>query len=181
MPINKTFFFLEQEFQTSSKDAKEGTNRILLNPKHKSQQRSLIRLRPTITMIFSKIFCIPCFLSLILRVSTTEAFVPTLLKSHPTSALHVSVVSNFLTKDEAEQKLKQAFEDHTPESVGVQEIADGSPESHSTRGRKRSRRRNHNYSEKTKFLQEKPDTDFYTLHSSAVSHLQRDTPINDIM
>ena len=116
------------------------------------------------------------------------------------SALSVSVVSKFLTKEEAETKINDTFENQTPDSVGINDItaaatsttendqqqqqeassSSSSSQILSKRGRRRNRRK-HNYSQQRKFLKEKPDLDFYTLHSSAVSHLERDTPINDIM
>ena len=116
------------------------------------------------------------------------------------SALHVSVVSKFLKTttqdDEAResqtQRLSKAFETETPDSVGVTEVT-SYPQQHgknhlaaaaataSTKKRRRRNRRKHNFSDKKKFLREKPDTDFYTLHSSAISHLHKNMPINDIL
>ena len=117
------------------------------------------------------------------------------------SALHVSVVSKFLKTttqdDEAResqtQRLSKAFETETPDSVGVTEVT-SYPQQHeknnlagaaaaaaSIKKRRRRNRRKHNFSDKKKFLREKPDTDFYTLHSSAISHLHKNMPINDIL
>jgi hypothetical protein len=120
-------------------------------------------------------------LSLLLAIAASaDGFAPTAVQSiHPTStsALHVSVVSGFLTKDEADAKITHAFETETPASVGMQEIT--SPPK-SKKGKRRNKRK-HNFAATQEFREEKPDTDFYTLHSSAVSHLQKDMPINDIM
>ena len=123
------------------------------------------------------------------------------------SALHVSVVSKFLktttqddkARESQTQRLSKAFETETPDSVGVTEVT-SYPQQHeknnlagtaggaaagaataSTKKRRRRNRRKHNFSDKKKFLREKPDTDFYTLHSSAISHLHKNMPINDIL
>jgi len=105
------------------------------------------------------------------------------------TALQISVVSSFITKDEAECKINNVFETQTPESVGVSKLSTGSSEltkdgkeaGSTSKKRNNRNRRKHNYSVDHKFRHEQPDTDFYTLHSSAVSHLQKDMPINDIM
>ena len=116
------------------------------------------------------------------------------------SALHVSVVSKFLktttqddkARESQTQRLSKAFETETPDSVGVTEVTSypqqheknnlaGAAATASTKKRRRRNRRKHNFSDKKKFLREKPDTDFYTLHSSAISHLHKNMPINDIL
>ena len=108
-------------------------------------------------------------------------------KTTTTSTLHVSVVKKFLTNEEAESKINNAFETQTPDSVGINKITNSSDETKvlaetsSSKRRRRRNRRKHNFSQKRKFLKEKPDLDFYTLHSSAISHLEKDMPINDIM
>lgn len=127
-----------------------------------------------------------CSLSLLLAIaaSTTEGFAPSqVVQMHQTkanSALSVSVVSEFLTKDEI---IEDAFETESPESVGMKDITTtttGLPKSRKAKRRNKAKRK-HNFAATQEFRKEKPDTDFYTLHSSAVSHLQKDMPINDIM
>lgn len=133
--------------------------------------------------------------------ATAEGFTPSSLMEFSSSsvtlqscrgntALHVSVVSSFITKDEAESKINNVFETQTPESVGVSklsttgfsEFAKEEKNAAFTSKKKKGRnRRKHNYSVNYKFRHEQMDTDFYTLHSSAVSHLHKDMPINDIM
>eukprot|EP00980_Cylindrotheca_fusiformis_P021328 scaffold8212_cov93-Cylindrotheca_fusiformis.AAC.8 len=105
----------------------------------------------------------------------------------PTLALHVSVVSQFLTKEEAASKIADTFETETPESVGMAEITESTESSTSTtttttnKRRRKAGKRKHNFAASQEFRKEKPDKDFYTLHSSAVSHLQKDMPVSDIM
>ena len=111
--------------------------------------------------------------------------------SSSNTALHVSVVSSFLTKEEADHKITNMFETETPESVGMDEVTksktklfdnsndDSVATTKSSKSRRRNRRK-HNFSANKEFRHEQPDTDFYTLHSSAVSHLQKDMPIQDI-
>ena len=125
-------------------------------------------------------------------------------------ALHVSVVRDIIrsqTKGSGpsstaagkrnDHLVWEMFETETPETVGV--VGPGiltpppSPpreEGMSKKSSKRPatqhksshrRRRKHNYQAQQSRLQEEPDLDFLTLHSSAVSHLQRDTPVNDIV
>jgi len=140
--------------------------------------------------------------------TTAEGFTPSSLMhsssastqslSSGTTALHVSVVSSFLTREEADSKVANVFETETPHSVGVEQVtgATGSSSSKTmtvsphqqdpnnatqSRRRRRRNRRKHNFGANEEFRHEQPDTDFYTLHSSAVSHLQKDMPINDIM
>lgn len=111
--------------------------------------------------------------------------------SRPNSALHVSVVRDLINKKVSEPSAKQnndqlvweMFETNTPETVGVKGpgIQSFSPIEETSKKRKvHGRRRKHNYREQS-HLQEEPDLDFLTLHSSAVSHLQKDTPVNDIV
>ena len=45
---------------------------------------------------------------------------------------------------------------------------------------KNKNHRRHDFEKRETFLKEQPDLDFYTLHSSAVSHLHKDMPIDDI-
>jgi hypothetical protein len=119
--------------------------------------------------------------------------------SRRNSALHVSVVRDLINKkvpaagsstpknDEA-FLLWESFETQTPESVGmkgpgIQSSSSIREQSIITKVKRKTnsrKRRKHNFREQT-HLQEKPDLDFLTLHSSAVSHLQRDTPVNDIV
>lgn len=98
------------------------------------------------------------------------------------TALHVSVVSYFLTREEAEKKIANVFEFETPESVGIAQVTKKSSNNKNKRRNKArsNNRRKHNYSANQAFRHQQPDTDFYTLHSSAVSHLQKDMPIQDI-
>jgi hypothetical protein len=113
--------------------------------------------------------------------------------SRRNSALHVSVVRDLINKKVSEPSAKQKndqlvwemFETNTPETVGVKGpgIQSFSPIEEASKKPKRKvnrRRRKHNYREQS-HLQEEPDLDFLTLHSSAVSHLQKDTPVNDIV
>ena len=117
--------------------------------------------------------------------------------SRSSSALHVSVVRDIITKRVAssiseqqqrsnEELLLEAFETLTPESVGMTGPGLVSPQQHTveedTKKPKRNRRRRkHNYREQSHLLEEEPDLDFFTLHSSAVSHLHKDMPVNDIV
>ena len=129
----------------------------------------------------------------------------TLSRGRKTFALHVSVVRDIIRSQKGsgpategksnDHLVWEMFETETPESVGVMGpgIISSSPspqqleESLSKKSRRHPhktsnrRRRKHNYQEQKSHLQEEPDLDFLTLHSSAVSHLQRDTPVNDIV
>jgi hypothetical protein len=89
------------------------------------------------------------------------------------------VVSSFLTKDEADNKVTNVFETETPATVGVEQVTKSKRKSR-RRNSNNNRRRKHNFSANPEFRHAQPDTDFYTLHSSAVSHLHKDMPINDI-
>ena len=110
---------------------------------------------------------------------------------HSSSALHVSVVSEFLASQSnaTSSSIRATFETESPESVGVKAPGiESSSENEDEKKQKRKKnkkkskpKRKHNYSELESFLKEIPDLDFYTLHSSAVSHLYLDMPINDIM
>jgi len=96
-------------------------------------------------------------------------------------------VSGPITNKKPDDLVWEMFETQTPETVGMKgpgiqsssQIEDATEVSKSKRKTNR-RRRKHNYSSQS-HLQEQPDLDFLTLHSSAVSHLQRDTPVNDIV
>ncbi|CAJ1935154.1 unnamed protein product [Cylindrotheca closterium] len=112
------------------------------------------------------------------------------VSSRTNSALHVSVVSSFLTKEEADSKVANVFERETPSSVGVEQVTKqqqqqqqqprDTTKNNRRRRNKNNRRRKHNFSANPEFRHAQPDTDFYTLHSSAVSHLHKDMPMNDI-
>jgi hypothetical protein len=119
-------------------------------------------------------------LSLLLASSlapTADAFIPAAFAKGRTS-LGVSVVSELiLNKEDSNKKVLSTFETETPESVGMKGPGIQEPKTKQTRRKKRK----HNYSQQKKFLKEEPDLDFYTLHSSAVSHLYKDIPINDIL
>ena len=130
----------------------------------------------------------------LLLVSASYAFVPSnLMIQRGSSSLDVSVVSEFLSSSHHQQqhrkmsdadRLRAAFETNTPESVGVKQKDSGAAvdkdASHHHHQRKNQKHRRHNYAEQEAILKEEPDLDFYTLHSSAVSHLYKDIPINDI-
>lgn len=124
-------------------------------------------------------------------VSTAEGFTPSSLmgfntksttttttsSSSSSSSLHVSVVSSIL-KNEVTKRVTEVFETESPESAGLSD-----PSEFNANGqlyKKKRNRRKHNFAATKKFRHEQPDTDFYTLHSSAVSHLEKDMPINDI-
>lgn len=130
--------------------------------------------------------------------STAEGFTPSSLmgsysssmtsksSSSSSSSLHVSVVSSIL-KDEATKRFTDVFETESPESAGLTEVtknkSSSDPSEFNANGqhyKKKRNRRKHNFSATKKFRHEQPDTDFYTLHSSAVSHLEKDMPMNDI-
>lgn len=140
----------------------------------------------TLPRIFAFVFllCVPVYAFAPSNISGWKATTTT---TTTTSILHVSVVKKFLTNEEAESKINNAFETQTPDSVGINEITNSTDETKvfaetsSSKRRRRRNRRKHNFSQKRKFLKEKPDLDFYTLHSSAISHLEKDMPINDIM
>ena len=114
--------------------------------------------------------------------------------SSTTTTLGVSVVSEFLSQSHAQNGtasdkdiLLATFETESPQSVGVQALSiqtttTAADYKQPNKKKKRSRKpkRKHNYAELEDFLKEIPDLDFYTLHSSAVSHLYFDMPINDI-
>lgn len=132
--------------------------------------------------------------------ATTTTATTTVTSSHPSTstntfayrrntALGVSVARDFLesthkgnnnnnnnegTHSATDAALMKAFETQSPESFGL----DG-PGIATTRQSNKNHRR-HNFKELAAFLKEDPDLDFYTLHSSAVSHLHKDMPINDI-
>jgi hypothetical protein len=120
----------------------------------------------------------------LMMVSVSLAFTPNNLasfqqrsSSSSSSSLGVSVVSEYLASPkimEDAARLKAAFETQTPESVGVK--AAGIEQ----QPRRRRNHRRHDYSNQESFLKEEPDLDFYTLHSSVVSHLYQDMPINDL-
>ena len=130
--------------------------------------------------------------------SGCTAFAPASFgRSRSNSALHVSAVRDLIHKkaqkpnnkddNSSWTQLLEAFETMTPESVGVKgpEIQSFSPDGKDVTT-KRSRRKNHQKRRKHNFqqrplLQEKPDLDFFTLHSSAVSNLHKDMPLNDIV
>lgn len=81
--------------------------------------------------------------------------------------------------------IQSVFEVETPHSVGVVKNGDNettkSPNKKNKKKKsKGKKRRKHDYSKREEFLNEQPDLDFYTLHSSAVSHLHLDMPMNDI-
>eukprot|EP00538_Stauroneis_constricta_P008911 CAMPEP_0119556390 /NCGR_PEP_ID=MMETSP1352-20130426/8372_1 /TAXON_ID=265584 /ORGANISM="Stauroneis constricta, Strain CCMP1120" /LENGTH=390 /DNA_ID=CAMNT_0007603351 /DNA_START=146 /DNA_END=1318 /DNA_ORIENTATION=+ len=159
-------------------------------------------------MTITKLSPIACSLSLLMASSTTTAFSPATsfgrhhnaVTSPALGPLHVSVVSQFVsasvderaTAAENDEKLRSTFEKETPESVGmndegIQQKLKPAPvattaASTKTRRRKQQRaKRKHNYSTNADFLNQSPDLDFYTLHSSAVSHLHKDMPIDDIV
>jgi hypothetical protein len=119
-----------------------------------------------------------------LWLASNDAFAPAIFtsESRVSSSLHVSVVSDFLKTNKASSNpaaLKDVFERETPKSVGME---DEGIVQKKTEGRRRNhnKKRKHNFAKKETFLKAEPDLDFYTLHSSAVSHLQKDMPINDI-
>ena len=119
-------------------------------------------------------------LSLLLTASSS-AFAPAAFSRSSKTSLDVSVVTEFVkstTEDANTKQLRDAFETQSPESVGV--VAPGIQKKAKRRnGKKKTRKQK--YDEHKQFLHEKPDLDFYTLHSSAVSHLEKDMPINDIL
>lgn len=102
------------------------------------------------------------------------------------TALHVSVVRDLINKKTTQSinddALLKAFETLTPEMVGVKGpgIQTFSTEPTRKSRRKNNRRRKHNFQQQA-HLQADPDLDFFTLHSSAVSHLHQDMAINDIV
>jgi hypothetical protein len=112
-----------------------------------------------------------------------DAFAPaafTKTSSSSPSALHVSSVKRLFTKEEAEKKIAFNFETETPQSTGADTSSVTTTDNNrSNRGRKQ--RRKHDFNKRTQMLQEEPDLDFYTLHSSAVSNLSKDMPIDDIL
>ena len=89
-----------------------------------------------------------------------------------------------LSKEQADAKVLNVFETETPESVGMKGVGIQSTNPATTPKRRSNRtrsKRKHNYAQQNRFLKEVPDLDFYTLHSSAVDHLYKDMPINDIL
>ncbi len=119
--------------------------------------------------------------------SGAAAFAPTAVgRNKGGSPLHVSVVRDLINKKLSapinENALLEAFETQTPESVGVRGPGLQSSPDESTRRaqRKSNRRRKHNFQQQA-HLQAEPDLDFFTLHSSAVSHLHKDMQVNDIV
>jgi len=120
--------------------------------------------------------------------SGAVAFAPAALgRNKGSSALHVSVVKDLINKKVTvplnDHALLEAFETQTPESVGVKgpglkSVFSEEPTRRSRR--KNNRRRKHNFQQRA-HLRAEPDFDFFTLHSSAVSHLHKDMPINDIV
>lgn len=144
-------------------------------------------------------------LSLLLS-SGCAAFAPASFgRSRSNSALHVSAVRELINKraaarsttgtgtqkpiiDDTAALVLEAFETQTPESVGVKgpgiqsSSSSSVPEALVKEPRRKSsrNRRKHNFQQQA-HLQETPDLDFFTLHSSAVSHLQKDMPVNDIV
>jgi hypothetical protein len=124
-------------------------------------------------MTFSKTVALSLFLS-----SSAAAFSPAIMKSRTTTSLSVSVVSDVIKKnqynDASSKQLLDAFETQTPESVGMGEDVVETK-------RNSNKKRRHNFKQQETFLKAEPDLDFYTLHSSAVSHLTKDMPINDIL
>ena len=130
----------------------------------------------------------------LMLISASNAFVPNNLKivreSTSNTQLHVSVVSEFLSSSHQYQqqqqtisdadRLKAAFESNTPESVGVKKVSAEETPAGRQHQRKNRKHRKHNYAEQEAILKEEPDLAFYTLHSSAVSHLYKDISINDI-
>lgn len=126
--------------------------------------------------------------TLLLLAASGSSFVPSHLKIHrQSSSLDVSVVSEFLCqqtsqtisaseKDDAD--LLAAFEANTPESTGIKAPAADGQQVRPHRPNRRHRK--HNFAKQDSFLHEEPDLDFYTLHSSVVSHLYKDMPINDM-
>jgi hypothetical protein len=133
-------------------------------------------------------------LSLLLSSGCT-AFAPASFgQSRSHSALHVSAVRDLIFKeacstskplDDGFEQLLEAFQTQTPESVGIKGagIQTSTPvEELTTRTRRRTnqKRRKHNFRQQA-HLQEDPDLDFFTLHSSAVSNLYKDIPVNDIV
>jgi hypothetical protein len=119
-------------------------------------------------------------------LASNDAFAPATFtsQSRVSSSLHVSVVSDFLlnvnkaSSDTA--ALKNVFERETPKSVGLVDKGIVEKKTTKTWRRNHNKKRKHNFAKQEAFLKEEPDLDFYTLHSSAVSHLQKDMPINDI-
>mmetsp|Transcript_128071 Transcript_128071/g.370678 ORF Transcript_128071/g.370678 Transcript_128071/m.370678 type:complete len:368 (+) Transcript_128071:33-1136(+) len=110
--------------------------------------------------------------------------------SRSNTALHVSVVRDLINKKVAtpfdnDALLREAFETQTPQSVGVDApgIQGYSPVKEERRSRRKNaggKRRKHNYRQQA-HLHEEPDLDFFTLHSSAISHLHEDMPVKDIV
>mmetsp|Transcript_18801 Transcript_18801/g.37913 ORF Transcript_18801/g.37913 Transcript_18801/m.37913 type:complete len:364 (+) Transcript_18801:59-1150(+) len=120
--------------------------------------------------------------------SGTAAFAPgAFSRGRQGSALYVSVVRDLINKKVTspinDNALLEAFETLTPEAVGVrgpgfQSLSSEEPIRRSRR--RNNRRRKHNFQQQA-HLKADPDLDFFTLHSSAVSHLHKDMPINDIV
>lgn len=135
-----------------------------------------------------KIIPFACSLSLVLAsslVPSADAFVPATLARSKSSSLNVNFVSDMiLSKEQADAKVLNVFETETPESVGMKGVGIQSTNPATTPKRRSNRtrsKRKHNYAQQNRFLKEVPDLDFYTLHSSAVDHLYKDMPINDIL
>jgi hypothetical protein len=131
-----------------------------------------------------------------LLLASATAFTPRTFQQQPsTSSLGVSVVSEFIASQAKQQasstsksandddeRIQSAFETESPEFFGVMDTDTETTAEEMEEGRKKRKpKRKHNYSDLESFLKEVPDLDFYTLHSSAVSHLYIDMPINDIM
>jgi len=99
----------------------------------------------------------------------SDAFSPSAMSNNyggsQSSALHSSVVKEFLTSDEQlVKKLQADFNRQQPKS-----------------NKKKHNRRKHNYALRTQLLQEEVDLKSYKLHSSAVSNLHKGTSIDDVV
>ena len=112
-------------------------------------------------------------------------------RSKVNTALHVSMVRDLInqkvtsTVNDDDAKVLVAFETQTPESVGmkgpgIQSSSNTDSMNRRSKTSSNRRRRKHNFRQQS-HLQEEPDLDFFTLHSSVVSHLYKDMPVNDIV
>jgi len=112
-------------------------------------------------------FAVSFFLFLLTK--TSNAFSPSAISNDYggslSSALHSSVVKEFLTSDEKLVETLQAdFNSQKPKP-----------------NKKKHNRRKHNYALRTQLLQEKADLKSYSLHSSAVSNLHKGMSIDDVI
>jgi hypothetical protein len=109
------------------------------------------------------------FFCLSLLTKTSDAFSPSAISNNYggslSSALHSSVVKEFLTSDEQlVKKLQADFNRQQPKS-----------------NKKKHNRRKHDYALRSQLLQEEADLKSYSLHSSAVSNLHKGTSIVDVV